>query len=78
VYTVERREQGNMKLLHEEYLGLDQLLDELSTLEAIETAYAYFEEKDEDAFGIGTSSDPDSDSSFNITSRFFARKEGSI
>lgn len=63
-----------MKLLHEEYHGLDQLLDELPMVAAIEQAYAHFEDKDEDAFGIGTGSGPDTDSTFNITARYFARK----
>lgn len=63
-----------MKLLHEEYHSLDQLLDELPGLVAMEHATSYFEERDEDAFGIGASSEPDTDSTFNLVSRYFARK----
>ena len=64
-----------MKLLHEEYHGLDQLLDELPMVAAIETATAYFTDQDEDSFGdIGTGSSPDTESTFNIVSRYAARK----
>lgn len=41
-----------MKLLHEEYTGLGQLLDELPSVEAMEVAASYFEGRDEDSFGL--------------------------
>ena len=63
-----------MKLLHEEYHTFDQLLDELPTGMAIEHAAEYFEDRDEDAFGVGASSEQDTDSTFNLVSRYLARK----
>jgi len=60
-----------MKLLHEEYTGLGQLLDELSSIEAVELADTYFTERDEDSFGLA---DAPTETEHNIMSRFTARK----
>lgn len=61
-----------MKLLWEEYATFDQLLDEMPTLEAIETGASYFDERGEESFGpVESGSD---DSSRNLVSRYHARK----
>lgn len=60
-----------MKLLHEEYTGLGQLLDELSSIEAVELADTYFTERDEDSFGLSAAP---VESDYNIMTRYFAKK----
>lgn len=61
-----------MKLLHEEYHCLGQLLDEVSSVEAIQLAESYFADQDEDSFGL---SEVTIENDHNIMSRFAAKKE---
>lgn len=60
-----------MKLLHEEYHSLGQLLDELPATEAVSLANDYFTDRDEDSFGLP---EAPTETDHNIMSRFNARK----